>query len=106
MDFVGLVLGPVLEAFGEPVSYTAPGRGASLDIPKAVFREAYQFVEVGDVPMAATAPAVLAPLAPFGENHPLEQGGIFIIRGARYRVREPHPDDRGGVLVRLHRVKE
>lgn len=100
VDWDGLVLGPLMEVFGEPVSYTLAG-GPTLAIT-AVFDEAYTPVQlIGDPDVTSAHPVLGVRASEFPANWDAKnaQGDTFVVRGRTYVVRTGKPDSHGGARL-------
>jgi hypothetical protein len=112
MDFtaaVNSVLGNVLAAFGEQVTYV-PAVGAPYSVTPAgnpllgVFDEAYQGVDPNtQTVISSTQPILLVRLSDLAA--PAAKGDRVTVRGTRtFTVTKTEPDGRGGTLLFLHKA--
>lgn len=102
MDWDGLVIGPCMDAFGQPVDYT-PAGGQTVRI-SGVFFDGFLSVEAGAQPgVTSTSPhlGVQVSQMPTGWDPLNAEGDAFVIVGSgkAYRVREGRPDGRGGARL-------
>lgn len=105
IDWNGLVLGPLMDVFGEPVTYT-PAGGSPLSIT-AIFDEAYTPVQlVADPEVNAVMPVLGVQLSQFpaGFDPRNAQGDTFIARGKSYVVKNGKPDSHGGARLEANRA--
>lgn len=103
IDWDGLVLGPVMGAFGEKIVYTPRG-GAPIVIPDAVFDEESADIAIGEDGQVSTQQkptcgirqaALLGATASQGDSVRRD------LNGRIYLVREPIPDGHGHIRLML-----
>lgn len=100
VDWNGLVIGPLMEVFGEPVTYT-PAGGSPISLT-AVFDEAYTPVQlVADPSVMSVMPVLGVQLSqmPVGYDPENAQGDQFTVRGHTYVVKAGKPDSHGAARL-------
>jgi hypothetical protein len=101
LDFDALVLGPCMDAFAQPVSYTAQS-GQRVAIVGVFDR---YHVEVSfdgtGAPVSTTLPVLGLREAAFPAGMCAAQGDIVSIAGTHYEITDTQPDGHGHVLLML-----
>jgi len=106
LDWAGLVNGPCVEIFGEPVTYQR-GLDNRVFPVTGVFDDAYRpsnpLAIDGMEPMhvSTTAACLGVDLRAF-EVDP-EQGDLLTVRGVQFYVQDVHPDGKGGARLILNK---
>jgi hypothetical protein len=99
IDWDGLVVGPLMDVFGEPVTYT-PAYGSPLSIT-AIFDEAYTPAGIGELQLISARPVLGVRLSDFPADFDPEnaQGDEFTVRGRVYVVKAGKADSHGGARL-------
>ncbi|WP_010514091.1 head-tail joining protein [Komagataeibacter oboediens] len=107
IDFDALALGPCMDTFGEDIVYQ-PAAGGSYTItgiPDVPYKPAFADQIDGLTPTNIISDDAVVgiqlsqlPVTPL-------QGDLLTMRGILYRVREPQPDGRGGMLLTLNNAE-
>lgn len=105
IDFDKIVLGPLMRTFGESSQplYRFGGAGAAVELPDAVYDEAY--VEVVEPengpPITSTTPVIGVRLALLSQA-PAQGDTVYVPRvNETYMVNNIEPDGQGWALLKL-----
>lgn len=105
VDFDALVLGPLEGVFAEDMTFTPRGSFITYAV-KGVFDEGHNEIVIGEdsVPANVNVPALGIRQALFdGAGIPIpKQSDRFLVRGARYIVKDVQPDSHGNLKILLN----
>ena len=118
LDLDGLVIGPCMGVFGEPVAYygAGPGFPAGAALIAGVYDEAYLPLQPLGANVAGLGPLAMGALPNITAAMPVlglraadlpgapEQGDRLTVRGQDFLVREAQPDGHGGIKLLLNAV--
>lgn len=85
---------------GDPVTYT-PSVGSAVDV-SGFFDETYTQINLGEVGVSSTGPAVFLMLADLPSDPETDAGATVTFASKVYTITEARPVGAGGVLLRLH----
>ncbi|MCE2577545.1 hypothetical protein LDL36_03300 [Komagataeibacter sp. FNDCR1] len=104
VDFDALALGPCMDTFGESIVYQPVGGGSCTitGIPDVPYRAAFADQIDGLTPTNVISDDAVVSVRLSQLPFTPRQGDLLTMRGTLYRVREPQPDGRGGMLLTLN----
>ena len=88
-----------LQILGGPVAYSAQYQAPV--VVTGIFDTAYAKVDLADVGIVSSGPAVFLMLADLPSDPETDVDPTVTVQGVSYRVREPRKDGMGGVVLML-----